>query len=195
MTKIVFCDESCTHHHPTCIGGNDFGDCYNRVAHPPASIALQSFGVPPPAIWVLLLAMQTMRFFLRTGYGESDQSYVDLTEHRTLGLGQGNVAASPGFLAISSLIINSYLWEGHGAQTITSLSYWLFVLAAVLYIDNADNIHMTAKATATPTELIEHAQISMDAWGDLMLLALLWNLKSVCIFYDLYTSQRTSNNG
>ncbi len=26
---------------------------------------------------------------------------------------------------------------------------------------------MTAKATATPTELIEHAQISTDAWGGL----------------------------
>ncbi len=64
MTKCMFCNESCTHHHPTCIGGNDFGDCYNRIAHPPASIALQSFGFPCPAITVLLLAMQTMRFFL-----------------------------------------------------------------------------------------------------------------------------------
>jgi hypothetical protein len=63
MTKIMFCDELRTHHHSKCIRGNNFGDCYNRVAHPPASIALQSFGVPPPAIWVLLLAMQAMRFF------------------------------------------------------------------------------------------------------------------------------------
>jgi hypothetical protein len=45
MTKIMMCDESRTHHHPMCIGGNDFGDCYDRVAHPPASIALQSWGV------------------------------------------------------------------------------------------------------------------------------------------------------
>jgi hypothetical protein len=123
MTKIMFCDESRTHHHPTCIGGNNFGDCYDRVAHPPASIALQSFGIPPPAIRVLLLAMQTMRLFLRKGYGESDQSYGGSTEDRTLGLGQGNAAAGPGFLAISSLIVNSYLREGHGARTITSLSY------------------------------------------------------------------------
>jgi hypothetical protein len=45
MTKIMMCDESRIHHHPMCIGGNDFGDCYNRVAHPPASIALQSWGL------------------------------------------------------------------------------------------------------------------------------------------------------
>jgi hypothetical protein len=60
MTKIMFCDESRTHHHPTCIGGNDFADCYDCIAHPPASIALQSFGIPCPAIHVLLIAMQTM---------------------------------------------------------------------------------------------------------------------------------------
>jgi hypothetical protein len=75
ITKIMYCNESRTHHHPMCIGGNDFGDCYDRIAHPPASIALQSLGVYREAIGVLLLAMQTMRFFLRTGYGESSLSY------------------------------------------------------------------------------------------------------------------------
>jgi hypothetical protein len=35
MTKIMLCNESQTHHHPTCIGGNNFGNCYDRVMHPP----------------------------------------------------------------------------------------------------------------------------------------------------------------
>ena len=34
MMKIMFCDELRTHHHPMCIGGNDIGDCYDRVAPP-----------------------------------------------------------------------------------------------------------------------------------------------------------------
>ncbi len=46
MTKVMMCDESSIHHHPLCIGGNDFGDYYNRIAHPPASVALQSWGIP-----------------------------------------------------------------------------------------------------------------------------------------------------
>jgi hypothetical protein len=152
MTKVMFCDESCTHHHPTCIGGNDFGNCYDRIAHPPASIALQSFGVPRPVIRVLLLAMQTMRFFLRMGYGELDRLYGGLTEDRTLGLGQGNAAAGSSFLAISTQIVNAYLQDGHGAQTMTSLSHQRFILAAVLYVDDPDNIHMTALVSATPKE-------------------------------------------
>ena len=147
MTKIMFCDESRIHHHPTCIGGNNFADCHDRIAHPPASIALQSFGVPQPAIRVLLIAMQTMQFFLRTGFGESARSYGGSSEHPTLGLGQGNAAAGPSFLAISSLIVNSYLRQGHGARTRTSLTYRSFILAAVLYVDDTDNIHMTPEVT------------------------------------------------
>jgi hypothetical protein len=98
----MFCDESRTHDHPTCIGRNDFADCYDRMAHPPASLALQSLGLPRPAICVLLKTMQNMQFFLRTGFGESTQSYGGSIENPTLSLGQGNAAAGLTLLAISS---------------------------------------------------------------------------------------------
>ncbi len=82
---------------------------------PPASIALQSWGVSRKAIGVLLLCMQTMRFFLCTGYGESSLSYGGSEVDRTLGLGQGNAAAGPGFLALSSQIVRAYVRDGHGS--------------------------------------------------------------------------------
>ncbi len=34
ITKIMYCDESRTHHNLMCIGGNNFGNCYDRIAHP-----------------------------------------------------------------------------------------------------------------------------------------------------------------
>jgi hypothetical protein len=115
ITKIMYCDESRTHHHPMCIGGNDFCDCYDCIAHPPASIALQSLGVSRKAIGVLLLAMQTMRFFLCTGYGKSSLSYGGLEVDRTLGLGQGNAVAGPRFLALSLQIVHAFVRDGHGS--------------------------------------------------------------------------------
>ncbi len=57
MTKIMYCEESRTHHHPMTVLCNDFADFYNRVALPVAAVALQSFGIPIEAVWVLLLAM------------------------------------------------------------------------------------------------------------------------------------------
>jgi hypothetical protein len=75
MTKIFICNKSRIHHHDACTAGNNFGDCYDRAAHPIAAISLQSFGVPQPAINVLLETMETMRFYLCTGFGESKASY------------------------------------------------------------------------------------------------------------------------
>ncbi len=75
MTKIIYCDESRTHHHPIIALGNNFADCYNRVALSVASVALQSFGIPIEGVQVLLLAMQTIKYFPQTGFGKSMQSY------------------------------------------------------------------------------------------------------------------------
>ena len=57
MTKIMYCNESRTHHHPMIVLGNNFADCYDRVALPIASVALQSLGIPIEVVRVLLLAM------------------------------------------------------------------------------------------------------------------------------------------
>jgi hypothetical protein len=46
LTKQVFCDSSWSLHHPAGLGECNFGDCYDRTAHPPTSIALQSWGIP-----------------------------------------------------------------------------------------------------------------------------------------------------
>ncbi len=85
MTKIMMFDESRMHHHPTCIGGNNFGNCYDRVAPPPASIALQSWDVAREPI---CLAMQTMQFFLHTGFGESAEAYGGSDKDCTLDWGK-----------------------------------------------------------------------------------------------------------
>jgi hypothetical protein len=164
MAKIMMCDESRMHHHPMGIGGNNFGNCYDRVSHPPASIALQSWGVAKEPIQILLLAMQTMQFFLCTGFGESAKSYGGSNKDCILGLEQGNAAAGPGFIALSSLILNAYLHKGHGTRQVSSFIQHLLVLAAVIYVDDTDLPHMTNHVAATTMELIEHFQKSMNMW-------------------------------
>ncbi len=146
-----------------CIGGNNFGDCYHRIAHPPASIALQSLGVSREAIGILLLAMQTMRFFLCTGYEESSLSYGGSEVDRTLGLGQGNATAGPGFLALSLQIVHAYVRDSHGSRTVTSYSRTPSQLTAVIYMDDTDLIHTSPSVTALPAELIAHSQKSTNA--------------------------------
>jgi hypothetical protein len=141
MTKVFICDESWIHHHNACIAGNDFCDCYDRTAHPGAAISLQCLGVPQPAINVLLETMETMQFFLRTGFGELATSYGGTHEERLKGFGQGNSAAGPGFTAMSLLIVKAYLRNGFGAQIYSSYYWQLLILMAVMYVGNTDLVH------------------------------------------------------
>jgi hypothetical protein len=87
ITKIFICNESRIHHHDACIAGNNFGDFYEWAAHPIAAISLRSLGVPQPAINILLETMETIRFYLHTGFGESKTSYGGTQEERLTGLG------------------------------------------------------------------------------------------------------------
>ncbi len=167
MTKIFICDESRIHHYDACIAGNDFGDCYDRASHLIAALLLRSFGVPQPAINVLLETMETMRFFLQTGFGESKTSYGRSHEEHLAGYGQGNAAAGPGFIAMSSLIVNAYLRDGYGARIYSSYYKRLLILAAVMYFDDTDLVHWASIPSCTPTELFAAAQTATYAWGGL----------------------------
>ena len=120
LTKQFFCDSSRSLHYPVGLGECDFGDCYDRAAHPPTSIALQNWGIPASAIRILLTSMRTMQYVLKTGFGESTETYGGTRTSPNSGLGQGSGASPPGFMALSSLIVNAYRRMGHGAKILLS---------------------------------------------------------------------------
>ncbi len=88
-------------------------------------------------------------------------------EDRMQGFGQGNAAVGPGFLAISAQIVNAYLRDSHGSQTLTSYSHRILTLAAILYVDDTDVIHTPPSVSATSQELILHTQDTTNTWGGL----------------------------
>ena len=57
-------------HHPVSIAGNGFGDCYDRVAHMEQSVALRENGMSQNGVNMVLLVLETMKFYLRTNFGE-----------------------------------------------------------------------------------------------------------------------------
>jgi hypothetical protein len=158
LTKQFFCDSSRSLHHPTGLGECNFGDCFDRAAHPPTSIALQSWGIPKSAIRVLLMSMATMQYVLKTDFGESVNSYGGTSLSPNSGLGQGSGASPPAFLALSSLIVNAYCQMGHGAWIRSSYLSRLFILAAVMYVDDRDLLHWPSSPYTNPEELVAHVQ-------------------------------------
>ena len=53
------------------IASVDASNCYDRIAHAMASLIFQAFGVPTTAVESMLGAIENMKFFLRTGFGDS----------------------------------------------------------------------------------------------------------------------------
>ncbi len=168
LTKQFFCNSSQLLHHPAGLGECNFGDCYDRAAHPPTSIALQSWGIPKTALRLLLSSMQTMQCVLKTGVRESVESYGGTSSSHNSGLGQGSRASPPAFLVLSSLIVNAYCCLGRGAKICSSYVGRLFYLSAVMCVDNTDLLHWPDSAQLDPDNLIAYVQQATMDYGHLV---------------------------
>jgi len=139
VANLCFCDGSKLLPHPTSVSVKDFGGYYNCWVHPPTSIALQSWGIFDASIRVLSMALQTTRFCLRRLYlGSLQQSYDGSINSPLVGSGQGNSAPPPSFATLSTLVVNTYWWMGHGANLVPSCMSRKFLIAAVIYVDDTD---------------------------------------------------------
>jgi hypothetical protein len=84
-----------------------------------------------------------------------------------MGFGQGNGALPPVFLAVCTLLINVYQKQGHGAQFLPGLARDAFTLAAVIYVDDSDLLHL-AQVTPTDSEFLASVQAATVDWVGLV---------------------------
>lgn len=64
LAKVLFYDIVCQARLPTGISAVDADNCYDRIAHPIASLVFQSLGVPQRACKPMLSTIHDMKFFL-----------------------------------------------------------------------------------------------------------------------------------
>ena len=70
LTKTLFYDIVRQFRLSAAISSVDATSCYDSIAHAIASMIFQSFGVPRSAIKTMLNAIQNMKYFLRTAFGD-----------------------------------------------------------------------------------------------------------------------------
>jgi len=163
-----FCDIARALHRTAAVESVDLANCYDAVAHPIANLALQSFKVRATMVAMMLSVLQTMKFYLRTGFGQSTTSYGGTKDDPTMGLAQGNGAAPPGFLAVSTLMIDVYKRLGHGVNFTSAWSGDAFYLAAILYVDDSDLLHMSLEDLPEDEEFLDLVQRATFDWGGLV---------------------------
>ena len=169
LCKVLFCDMMRSLHEQAGIPSVDLGNCYDAVAHPLASIALQAFRVPLAAIVLSLSVLQTMTFFLRTGYGVSKAGFGGTASDPTFGLGQGNGMAPSGFTSVSTLMVGSFQRLGHASSFCGAWSGILFALAAIIYVDDTDLLLRAKSRDLTIDEFFDDCQAAVTDWGGIVL--------------------------
>ena len=120
----------------------DVANCYDSIAHAIGSLIYQSLGVPLEAVASMLSAIQDMKFFLRTAYGDSKNCVSSTVSVKFQGYCQGSGSAPAGWAVITVVILRAHKHKGHGATFVCPVSRKVSKLAAILFVDNTDIIHM-----------------------------------------------------
>ena len=100
LAKVIMCNIVRQSRLPAGIALVDADNCFDRIAHPIASMVFQALGVPTTATETMLETIREMKYFLRTGYGDSKNCANSRIEIKTQGLGQGNGAAGAGWAVL-----------------------------------------------------------------------------------------------
>ncbi len=142
LTSGLFCDIAQALHKTAAIEKVDLANCYDAVAHPIANIALQSFKGCKVMVATMLYVLKTTTWYLKTVFGQSKISFGGTALDPSIGLGQGDGAATSGFLAVCTLMINVYHHLGHRVMFVGAWAQDAFTLAVVMFVDDSNLFHM-----------------------------------------------------
>ena len=110
-----------------------------------------------------------MKYSPRTAFGKSKEFTGSLIMVKYQGLCQGNGAAPAGWCVISIVILNCHKSKGHGSQFLAPISKVKKDLAAILFVDDNDLIHLDMSKEETCWEAFNAMQDSVESWGKLLI--------------------------
>ena len=168
LAKQLFFDQANILHHSCAVTSTDAANCYDAVNHAAGSFALQAMSVPINIVKCYLLCVQTMRFFLKTGFGMTKQSYGGSPQNPYMGLVQGSGAAPAAWMAISTVMLAAYKFKGYGAFFASAWSGMILGIAAILYVDDTDLLHVSRSPSTPENEFCLEVQNATHYWASLL---------------------------
>ncbi len=118
LCKTLFYDISRQARVPRAIVLVNASNCYDRMAHTMVLLIFQAFGVPTTAVKTILGAIENMKFFLQTGFGDSKLYANGGVSIKTQGLTQGNGASPAGWAVMSICILGAHGKRDMGPNSI-----------------------------------------------------------------------------
>ena len=106
----------------------------------------------PPDVWcakatnlLMLIALQTMNFWLCTASGESSETFEGTTEKPFYGLSQGSGSVPMSYLATSTQGLEAYKQRNFHSTLKSAITDCFLLLAATIFVDDTDQLHLSGK--------------------------------------------------
>jgi len=121
-----------------------------------------------PAIVAALICLQTMKFFQRTGFGESKTFFGGpLYTPYIMGLGQGNRAAPPSWIQLSAVLVNVFKQLNLGSMVQDPITAEIIHTMGALFVDDTD-LYTWREGMLDPGEVWAQAQLELEKWSCLL---------------------------
>jgi len=169
LTKVLTYDIIRQTRQSAGLASVDANNCYDRIAHAIASLVFQAFGVPLSASEAMLTTIQEMKFFLRTGFDDSNDFVSSTLSIKTQGLCQGNGASPAGWAVVSICILSAHKKRGHGAHFTCPITKLKSHIAGIIYVDNTDLVHFRMDEDQGKDDAFFNLQEAITNWGKLLL--------------------------
>ena len=167
--KTLTTDISRQARHPMAVVSVDAEKCYDRVNHLLMSLVWLALINHIGSISIALACLQFMKFFQRTGYGDSTSYCGGKRSGKTwCGLGQGSKGAPASWLQMSSMIVNAYKTMDYGAAMMDPVTRRLIYSIGCLFVDDTD-LYIWKDDLKTGREVWEQTQEEVTLWGNLLI--------------------------
>ncbi len=110
-----------------------------------------------------------MKFFLRTGFGDSTLFVGGGISIKTQEVTQGNGASPAGWAVISICILGAHRKKGHGAKFYCPITNLQHHLLEILYVDDTDLLHIGLTKDESVDEVHNAIQTSVNSWVNLLI--------------------------
>ena len=147
----------------------DASQCYDRIHHVPASLAVRSTGIPDEPVRSMFETLQQSTHRVSTAYGVSTQSYggparQSRGEPPPQGIGQGSGAGPAVFHSESAKPVNILRKKGYTLDLSAPFTGMMVILASLLFVDDK-NQTVSGETNDTPgEEVAKKAQEAADIW-------------------------------
>ena len=148
------------------IASCDLKSCYDRICHTPASLAIQNWGIPIEPVHSMFSTLQNIQYKTRTAYGDSTSTFGGFNKNYTAkpqGAGQGNGAAPPIWVVVSSKMFELLKMKGLTNTLYTPVSKQEMDLTGFAYVDDSDLFVLSTEGEE-PEKTLQKMQSLINEW-------------------------------